>query len=260
MKKIGIIGFGVMGSAIYKALSKQYSKDDLRVFDSASEKLSDIDSAHRATSVEVCVENSDIVIICVKPQSFAELAKSIVGLCENRLVVSIMAGVTISRLKQNLGAKKVIRTMPNIGLTVGRGVVGWIADGIEIPEKDEIKSLFSLWGVEFEVEHEDMLDALTALSGSGPAYFYYLAEILQEKAQELGFGGEQSALVARETLIGASTLLEKSNQSPAALRAQVTSTGGTTEAALDHLKHNGFDATFKSALDKALMRAQELNK
>ncbi len=260
MKKIGIIGFGVMGSAIYKALSKQYSKDALRVFDSAPEKLSDIDSAQRAGSIEVCVEDSDIVIICVKPQSFVELAQSIDGLCDNRLIVSIMAGVTISRLKQNLKAKKVIRAMPNIGLTVGRGVVGWIADGIEISEKDEMKSLFALWGVEFEVEDEDMLDALTVLSGSGPAYFYYLTEILQEKAQELGFSDEQSALVARATLIGAATLLDKSNQSPAALRAQVTSTGGTTEAALDHIKHNGFDAIFKSALDKALIRAQELNK
>lgn len=260
MKKIGIIGFGVMGSAIYKALIKKYSKDDLQVFDSALEKLSDIDFDQRATSIEECVENSDIVIICVKPQSFSELSQSIVGLCDNRLIVSIMAGVTISRLKQNLKAKKVIRAMPNIGLTVGRGVVGWIADGLEIPEKDEIKSLFSLWGVEFEVEYEDMLDALTALSGSGPAYFYYLAEILQDKAQELGFSGEQSALVARETLIGAATLLVKSDQSAAALRAQVTSSGGTTEAALENLKDNGFDTIFKSALDKALMRAQELNK
>ena len=140
--------------------------------------------------------------------------------------------------------------MPNLPLQIQAGLTGWIATP-EV-EKGPIQEIFQTFGQEIEVENESDLDKITALSGSGPAYFFHLTELLQSKAESFGFTSAQAEKIANQTLIGAAKLLESSDKTAKEFREAVTSKGGTTEAALDILN-------FNAAIDAAEQKSKELN-
>ena len=246
MKKIVIIGMGNMGSAVH---------DQLHFFDQF-----DVVGCNRHSDTKAELYDADIAIIAVKPQSARELFESFSGIFEHKLVLSIMAGVTLHRLSVLSGAKKVVRCMPNLGVKLGKGVTGWIAcEDVSDSEKDVVKKILGVMGLEVELKTEEDIDRIAAISGSGPAYFFYLTELLTQKAVKLGFDPDMAEKIAKQTLVGSVELLLQGNKSTEEWRASVTSKGGTTQAAFVHMTNHNFDTIFFDALDAAIARAKELN-
>jgi len=236
---------GNMGSAIHKRLEK-LSEFEL----SGCDKGCDINEE---------VKDQDILIIAVKPQSAGELFQSIITNLSDKLIISIMAGVSVEKIVKLSGSKKIVRSMPNLGVQVGKGVVGWIAtEEVGDKEKELVQKIFSSMGMEVELKDENKIDEITALSGSGPAYFFYLVELLAQKAIRFGFDKDIAEKIAVATLAGSADLLVGGEKSAKEWREAVTSKGGTTEAVLNYLKDNKFGEIFSSAIDEAKKRSEEL--
>ncbi|HEX5005967.1 MAG TPA: pyrroline-5-carboxylate reductase [Hyphomonadaceae bacterium] len=204
---------------------------------------------------------ADIVVLAVKPQGFAKAAPSIGGwVGPDTLVISIMAGVTIRGIGEALGVSKVARAMPNTPGAIGKGVTGYALSSLcgETEKSTAEKLLAPLGGVVGPLE-EKHIDAVTAVSGSGPAYVFLLAEALEGAARAAGLDSETAATLARKTVIGAGALLAEGGD-PAELRKAVTSPGGTTAAALDILMARGaIPELMRKAVEAAARRGAELS-
>lgn len=245
MKKITIIGLGKMGSAIYNRLVQQVEFE--------------ISTCERGGDANEKISGADIIIIAVKPQNFDELVSSIVTSVSDKLIISIMAGVTIESISQKMKSKKIIRSMPNLGAAIGEAVTGWIASPeCNAEHKTDAEKIFSALGHQFEFEEEYLLDSIAAISGSGPAYFFYLTQLLEEKAIEFGFNKVQADRLAKYTFFSAAKVMEQSDKNPQEWVSAVASKGGITEQALAHLKENKFDSIFKDAIEAAKKRSEEL--
>ena len=208
-------------------------------------------------TVQICGRDSkmkpcDIVILAVKPQDFDDLKLNL----KNELLISIMAGVSLKKLAAT-GAKKIVRSMPNLPLRVGAGFTGWISKNVK--EKKLVKEIFSMFGGEIELKNEDAINAITALSGSGPAYFFYICQLLAEQACDFGFSKKDAEKIAANTLLGAAELVRNKTESFSDLRSAVTSKKGTTEAALHVLAKRRVATHFREALRAAATRSHELS-
>jgi len=258
MKGILLVGFGNMGSAIYKGLKASVPETMLYVAEKHLESSALV--LNKTKDVNEFLEKVDTIIVAVKPQSFDELCASFSERVKDKLIISVMAGVSVKTIQEKLKVKKVIRTMPNLNIKVSRGLFGWIASSfVSDMEKELFKEMVCGFGEVVEVSKEEKIDLITALSGSGPAYFFYLTEILQEKALEFGFSKEEARKIAKSTFVGSALLLDSDTKEAKEWREAVTSKGGTTEAALNHLAKEGFNKIFKDAISQASNRAKELN-
>lgn len=246
MKTVAIAGMGNMGAAIADLLreSGAFAVKGLGREDNPNELLSDC----------------DILILGMKPQDFSAFAGSVKMDMSEKLVISIMAGASVAKISEGLSAKRVVRTMPNLALENGLSFTGWFA-GAEASSEDKelVREILALMGEEMEVSKEEDLNYITALSGCGPAYFYYLAEILEKAAMEHGIPNEVAAKLARVTFLGAAKYLETENAAPSELRARVSSKGGCTEAAVKALEERNVLAAFMEAFKKAEDRSKELS-
>jgi pyrroline-5-carboxylate reductase len=204
----------------------------------------------------------DVVVLATKPQGFARAARDISGwIGRETLVVSIMAGVTIAAVSAALGAKKVARAMPNTPGAIGKGITGYaLSKACGDAEKAATEKLLAPLGDIVGPLDEKHIDAVTAVSGSGPAYVFLLAEALEAAARHAKLDDEIAAALARKTIIGAAALLEQGGD-PGELRKAVTSPGGTTAAALDILMARGaFPELMRKAVEAAVERGAELAK
>lgn len=244
--KICVVGLGNMGKSIFDLLKK------------GGFKVAGFD---RNEMADKYLKNCDLFILAMKPQDFGTFFSSIKMDLSEKIAVSIMTGISINKISKGLKCGKVVRVMPNLPLRVGKAISGWKASkAVSGKEKSFVKKILNVFGEQIEVNDEEKLNMITALSGSGPAYFYYLAEILEAKAFEFGFNKKDAEKIAKNTLVGSAKLLDSVNLSAKELREKVTSKGGTTEAALKSLNKDNFPKIFKKALDSANKRAGELNK
>lgn len=205
----------------------------------------------------------DVLVLAVKPQAFAgaaEAAKQFVG-PETR-VLSIMAGVPMEKLARELGAERVIRAMPNMPARIGRGVTAYVASAQCTPEDRQlIEQLLEPLGAVEPLPAERLMDIVTAVSGSGPAYVFLFAEVLAAAAEQEGLDKETAMRLASATVAGAGALMLETGETPGALRKQVTSPGGTTEAALDVLASaDGLGPLLRRAVSAAAQRSRDLGK
>ena len=209
------------------------------------------------------VQQADVVLLAVKPQSFAALLselKSVVS--EKQLIISIAAGIEIQTIKNSLGSSQpVVRVMPNLCAAVGESMSVW-AKSKEVSDEQSlvIRDLLRAIGEEAFVDDEELIDAATAISGSGPAYVFYLTELLEQSALNLGLPEKTANLLARQTLLGSATFLGQSDKSAKELRLQVTSKGGTTEAAFEKFEQSNLKKVFFNGIRAAHTRAKELNR
>lgn len=203
--------------------------------------------------------DSDALVLAVKPQ---QMATALAGLSlkPGALVVSIAAGVRLATLQRLLGPQlSYVRTMPNTPALLGAGITGLFAPvGTSDAARTLAEQLLTAAGACVWVDEEPQLDAVTALSGSGPAYFFLLVEALRDAGTALGLKPEVAAQLAAQTCVGAARMVGESGLDAAVLRANVTSKGGTTEAAVNHLEASGLRAHFKQALFEADARAKAL--
>jgi pyrroline-5-carboxylate reductase len=262
---LGIIGTGKMGSAITAGLLKKkvVPARSILVYDRDCRQQTNLASAYpvkTAKNILELVSRSDICLLAVKPQDKKEVLKEMAkGIGKKRkLVISILAGVSTAQLEQSLGNAPVVRVMPNLGIKVGAGM-SFYSPGRFVRPADlkTVSRIFGSLGETAEVA-ENKMDVVTAVSGSGPAYFLLLMEILAEYARKSGMSEKDSAKMARQTGLAAA-LLAKDEPAPQ-LRAAITSKGGTTEAAILVLEKAGIRKILYSALKAARDRSRELSR
>jgi len=272
-KNIGIIGFGNMGTAIAGRLNSTYK---IYVFDKDKNKLRDLKNAEATQSARDLADKSEVIILAVKPQDLDPVLREIKGALKDKLVISIAAGISTRYLEKALGAIRIIRAMPNIGMKIGDSVTCFCKGSFATSDDlDFSQELFYSLGVAREVE-EKMMNAVTAISGSGPGYAFDFIEgnsldpknipeharhdmmrRLEQAAIAVGFNQEEAAFLAANTVNVSIELLKKTGLPPGELKKQVASKGGTTEAGLAVLNKGG---SWEEAAEAALKRAAELEK
>lgn len=262
---IAFIGGGNMASALIGGLVRSgHAPASITVvepFEAQRDKLLQAFGVQAQAAADGRLAAADTVVWAVKPQLFAEAAAPCRAHVSGALQISVMAGIRSSALVAATGSERVVRTMPNTPALIGQGIAGLYArPAVDAAGKAAVEALFKPTGQSLWVAQEDDLDAVTALSGSGPAYVFYFLEAMMQAAGEMGLTPEQGRLLGQATFAGAAALAMQSPLSPATLREQVTSKGGTTFAALTTLDAEGVKAAFVKALHAARTRAQELGR
>lgn len=265
-ERIVFIGAGNMAEALVSGLLRQglAGADRLRVTDVQADRLAYFRAAYGVEGLDdntEAVKQADVVVLAIKPQGMQSVLQAIrPALTPQHLVISIAAGVPLARMQTALGAGiRVVRVMPNTPALVGKGVAALCA-GADATE-DDLVFAERLLGATSSVVRvvEDQMDAVTAISGSGPAYVFYLMEAMHEAAQRLGLDDQVAGSLIAATVEGAARLVTETGQSPAELRARVTSKGGTTAAALDVMKEEEVYDHLVTAIMAAHQRARELS-
>ncbi len=264
-RNIGIIGTGHMGQAIIKGLKTAVHKKNILVIDKdekKSKKISKKLKVKEAADLKILVAEADIVIVCIKPQDIDSLLDKMSHFkLKDKLIISIAAGVTTSYILKKLKAKvAVIRVMPNINALVQRSVNA-ICEGKYAKKKDLVNAheIFDALGDNFIVSEEKM-DAITAISGSGPAYVALFIKALSRAAKKSGLSLSEAEKIVAQTLEGTLRMLKKHNIKPEDFIRRVKSKGGTTEAAFKVLKRKGFESIILEAVCAAKERSLKLGK
>ncbi len=263
---VGFIGAGNMARALAGGLiNSGWDRSRLILADPDAGQR---DGIHALLGLEVHADNAavaaraDILVFAVKPQALAVAAQALAAVAQQRrpLVVSVAAGVRIGDLERWLGGNlPVVRVMPNTAVLVGAGACGMHANAhVSEAMRSQAESILRAVGVAVWVEREELLDAVTALSGSGPAYFFLVMEALEQAAIAQGLSREAARLLTLQTAYGAAKMALEGSEEPAILRRHVTSPGGTTEQAIRVLEQGGLRKLFEDALAAAARRAREL--
>ena len=202
---------------------------------------------------------ADLVVWAVKPQVFREAALQARPLTSAALHLSVAAGIRSSSIAQWLGTERVVRAMPNTPALIGRGMSALFArKAVDALERKRVEQLMAPTGEMLWVDEESLLDAVTALSGSGPAYVFYFLEAMTRAGTSMGLSQAQAHQLAVGTFAGAAELARQSDEAPAVLRQRVTSKGGTTHAAIESMEHAGVADALVQAIEAAQQRAHEL--
>lgn len=265
---IAFIGGGNMaGSLIAGLVADGYSPANLMVSEPDSERLGALTERYRISPAESNLQaasQADILVLCVKPQIARRVCEEIApALRAHRpLVISIMAGISLGLLGSWLGnGLALVRTMPNTPAMLQAGATALFASPEVGPvQRDQAESILRSVGLTRWVDQEDRMDAVTALSGSGPAYFFLLMEIMEQAGIDLGLDPETARLLTIQTALGAARMAMESSEAPQRLRERVTSPGGTTERAIAKLEAGGVRDLVGSALRSARDRSVELSR
>lgn len=265
--KIAVIGGGNMGYAFSKSFIDKglITADDLVIVEKNAFRCNFLRAqgiAQIANDFDKDLALCDYVILAVKPQSFAEVGTDLKQyISPEQTIISIMAGVSVETITATLGSNKIVRVMPNTPALIGEGVSGYFISGdLSIYDKDAVRSLLKSCGGAVEVSSEKDINAVTAISGSGPAYFFNFVKLLVESGTNLGIDEEKVKKLVLKTMKGSYELMKQSNDDFQTLIDNVTSKGGTTEAALKTFDEYHLGETIDKAINAANNRADELSK
>lgn len=262
--ELGFIGGGNMAEAIVRAAVDRgvLAVSRICVSDPSPHRV----AIFQSLGVDACSDNrrvvasSSQVILAIKPQMLQSIVEDLRLLdAQQQVVVSIMAGIRSEKIEKMLGRSlRIIRVMPNTPLLIGQGMSGISKGAHALPNDDALAlRLFEAAGRVVRVAESDM-DTITAVSGSGPAYVFYLAEAMAHAAEELGMTSAEASFLSRQTILGAAQLMMNSPDSPAELRRKVTSPGGTTQAAIEHMESQHVRSHIVAAIRRAKDRGEEL--
>ena len=264
-ERIGFIGAGQMARALSRGMVAAGLTEGSRIvvfdpFPSAVELLrAEVTGVQVAHDNRGVVQQSDVVILAVKPQTVAALAHSLAGVFSPRqLLVSIVAGLPLLRLAELFGTQRLIRVMPNTPCLVGEGAAGYaLGPGASGEDGQLAARLLAAVGVAVPLD-ETLLDAVTGLSGSGPAYVYLMIEALSDGGVRMGLPRHVATQLAAQTVLGAARMVLSGDEHPAVLKDRVASPAGTTIAGLQALEEGGVRASLMAAVQRATERAREL--
>jgi len=264
-RHIAFIGGGNMASAIINGMLEQaYPKSHIGIVEPWQEARDRLQAqfglqAHAAPGPFLA--QAGIVVWAVKPQTFREAAQQAKSYAPAALHLSVAAGISSDSIARWLSSERVVRAMPNTPALIGKGITGLYArPGISAQERQEIAQIVKTTGDLLWVDQEAQLDAVTALSGSGPAYMFFFMEAMTAAGIEMGLSRAQAHQLSVATFIGAGELARASDDPPEVLRQRVTSKGGTTHAAITSMEASNIQALFAQALHAARTRAQELGR
>ncbi|MCR8660618.1 pyrroline-5-carboxylate reductase [Paenibacillus endoradicis] len=208
------------------------------------------------------LQEANIIFLAMKPKDAVEAIRSLKpNLSSNQLIISVIAGLSISAIEKLIGNEMaIVRTMPNTSSTIGLGATG-ISYSSSVSEEQRFMTemMFESVGIHVVIE-EQLQDAVTSVSGSGPAYFYYVMESMIKGAQQAGLTAEQAKLLVVQTALGAASMVNTTGEDPADLRRKVTSPNGTTQAALETMAEGNLEATIIAGMNRCAQRAQEIGK
>ena len=261
-----VVGAGKMGGALISGwlASGSVSAKKLIILDPKpgdDAKAAIQSGAKHIKKANKTMEAVDYVLLAIKPQSFGTLAPDIEKhLAKNTVIISILAGTSLMTLQDAFPERKIIRAMPNTPASIGQGITAYTKGSkMEDNQIKMIEALLSATGDVHHVANEHLIDVVTAVSGSGPAYIFHMVEALEAAALHIGLPAELAPAFARQTVIGAASLLAQTETSATELRQNVTSPNGTTAAALDVLMDiNGLPSLMRETVQAALKRAKEL--
>ncbi len=269
-RKITFIGGGNMGRALVSGLiGSGYPKDLVTVADQDSDKLKRLEAelgVNVTTDNTSAASQASVLVLAVKPQVIADMLKTLtsgLGGIGDRLIISMAAGVTINRIKELTGGHdRIVRLMPNTPALIGKGVTGMFASSsVSADEKEFADSILKAVGQRVWVEREEDMNTVTAASGSSPAYFFLFMQYMIEHSIELGLTPEQAYTLVTQSALGAAELAVRSpGVSLETLRAQVTSKGGTTHAAVTAFEEKNLKNAVDEAMDACIRRAKEMEK
>jgi pyrroline-5-carboxylate reductase len=260
---LAFIGGGNMASAIIGGLIKQGTPADrilvVEPFEEARVRLQSQFGVRTLASADVSLAQAGLVVWAVKPQTFKEAAQQTHAFCANALHLSVAAGIRSDSIANWLGTERVVRAMPNTPALVGLGQTGLFArTAVTAADKAWVEQVVATTGSLLWVKDEPLLDAVTAISGSGPAYVFFFIEAMVEAGVKMGLTEAQATQLAIGTFEGASQLAKTASEPPSVLRERVTSKGGTTYAALTSMQNAQVGELFQTALQAAQHRAHEL--
>ena len=261
--KICFIGGGNMASALIGGLlNRGFASAHIHVVDINAENCVRLHneygvraSADLATSMTHC----EVVVLAVKPQQLQELSKQLAPMLSGKLIISVAAGIRAKDLSRWLNSDNVVRAMPNTPALIRSGITGLYAlPAVSAAHRHDAQSVMAAVGSTLWLESETMMDAVTAVSGSGPAYIFYFIEAMQQAAMELGFNQHDARRLALDTFMGATKLADAGNDDASVLRARVTSKNGTTECALLSMESNHVKQHIINAVKAAAARSEEM--
>jgi pyrroline-5-carboxylate reductase len=263
--KILIIGGGNMGLTYARSFLRSHitTQENMMILEKSPEKAEELAQQHVGTvygEPDGCLQAADLVILAVKPQDSPALFAGLQGLIDPQQVfLSIMAGVRIATITRSLGIRKVIRAMPNLPAQIGMGMTAFTSsDEVTRIELVTVQNLLNTTGKAVYVEDEGLLDAATAISGSGPAYVWYFMDAMMIAAREMGFNPSEAELLVSQTFLGAVELYNATNLSCEEWIRRVSSRGGTTEAAMASFRQTEVHRDIVAGAMAALRRAEEL--
>jgi len=268
MNTIGFIGSGNMAEALIRGITaaKVYAPESIFISDIRVERLQFLLERYNVVPVGSNTELAskvNVIVLSVKPQNMAEALQGIEeAVRPDVLIISIAAGIKVAKIADALGDIAIVRVMPNTPALIGEGASALFANEKAKPMLDKAMTIFSSVGKAVIVEDENLIDAVTAVSGSGPAYYFLLMEEMIKAAVELGLPEDVAKDLVLQTAKGAGLLAveaDKSGETPAELRRKVTSPGGTTEAALKIFSGGNFSPLVQAALKRACERSKELS-
>ena len=264
--KIAFIGGGNMASALIAGLAGTLvAGTDVHVVDPNADALARLAAhygASTATSIDAAVAACDVVVLSVKPQQMRDVAAALAPhlAASQPLVLSIAAGIRGADLARWLGGyAAIVRTMPNTPALIGRGITGMVAmAGVSAAQRAAADAVMKAVGATVWLDDEALIDPVTAVSGSGPAYVFFFIEAMQQAAEEMGLTAEQGRQLALATFTGAAELAAQSSDAVDVLRARVTSKGGTTYAAITSMEQAGVKQAIVTAMKAAAARGREM--
>jgi len=264
-ERIGFIGGGNMASAIIGGLRRQGlpAQQCLVIEPDAAqrEKLLAEFGIQAQAQADASLSAAQHIVWAVKPQSFRQAAQQTAPYTQAALHLSVMAGITSNTLAQHLSTQRIVRAMPNTPALIGQGIAGLFARAaVSAAERQSVEALIAPTGQHIWVQEESQLDAVTALSGSGPAYVFFFMEAMARAGQSMGLSESQAQQLTQSTFVGAALLAGQSGESPEQLRQRVTSKGGTTYAAITAMQDSLVGAHFEQAIRAAGQRAAELGR
>jgi len=263
---LAFIGGGNMAGAIFGGLTGSgWPADAITVVEPVDDQRARIAGSHPGVRLlaraDATLAAADLVVWAVKPQMFAAASAGATAWGGRALHLSVMAGIRSDAIARAAGSDRVVRAMPNTPALIGQGIAGLFARaGVSAADRAAVERVLEPTGNLLWFDAEDDLDAVTALSGSGPAYAFYLIEAMVEAGTQMGLAPQAARRLAQETLAGAAQLAMRSDESPATLRERVTSKGGTTHAAISVLDASGVKDAVVRALHAARARAEELGR
>ncbi len=268
-KIITFIGAGNMTSSLVAGLIQDNTEHKIRISDPNESQLKALIAS--GGKIEIFTDNNqainqaDIIVLAVKPQIMQVVCEPLQTTVQSQkpLIISIAAGIGVDSLTEWFGGAPlaIVRCMPNTPALVQSGMTGLYAnDAVSEDQHDLAENILRAVGSVLWLDDEDKIDAVTAVSGSGPAYYFLVMEAMQNAAQKLGLSADDARLLVLQTAFGAAKLALESSEDAGVLRQRVTSKGGTTEAALNKLIEGGLPNLFEEALNAAALRSQELKK
>ena len=262
--KIALIGGGAMGEAMAKRLltKKVAGPQDIVISDISPTRRELLSREYGVSCLadnEEAVKNADLIILAVKPQNLHQVMEEVKGLVSKQLVLSIVAGASLSSLCEGLNHSSVVRAMPNMPAQIGEGMTIWTATGkTQKKQKELAQTVLGALGQEIYVADEKYLNMATALSASGPAYVFLFIEALVDAGVHIGLPRDMARELVLQTIIGSTHTVEKTGRHPADLRNMVTSPGGTTTEALLELEKGRFRSLLLEAVAAAYRKAESL--